>query len=312
MNRTDNQSFMSNKVLIALNVSLAAVLSWAIFSSYKNDDQKGYGAATPPQAIRTFNLEGKKFDLCGDPLPIEERDVRQRLDRELVQNVYSHSSTLMAIKRANALFPVIEPILKEEGVPDDLKYLAVAESGLTNAVSPANAKGVWQFIGSAGEQYGLQISKEVDERYHLEKATHAAAKYLRDLHQKFGSWYLAAAAYNGGAGRISEELANQRAKTFWEMNLAAEETMRYPLRIVAIKEVMQHPADYEYVIEDSHLYPPVEDFSTIEVSGPVENWGDFAQKYGTNYRQLKLLNPWLIASTLTNKEKKTYQVRVPK
>lgn len=304
---------MSNRILTILNVVLALALSWAVFSSYKKDETPGeFGGAKTLQAIRTFNLQGKNFDLCGENLPIDQPDVRQRFDRELVQNVYSHSQTLMAIKRANALFPVIEPILKEEGVPDDLKYLAVAESGLTNAVSPANAKGVWQFIGSAGTQYGMEISKDVDERYHLEKSTRAAAKYMRDLYKKFGSWYLAAAAYNGGAGRISEELANQRAANFWEMNLGAEETMRYPFRIVAIKEVMQHPADYEYVIENEHLYPPVENFTTIEVSEPVANWGDFAQKYGTNYRQFKILNPWLISSTLPNKERKTYKVRVPK
>ncbi len=304
---------MSNRVLTILNITLFLALSWAVFSSYKKDEPPiGFGGATTLQAIRTFNLADKKFDLCGESLPIEQTDVRQRFDRELVQNAYSHSQTLMAIKRANSLFPIIEPILREEGVPDDLKYLAVAESGLTNAVSPANAKGVWQFIGSAGTQYGMEISKEVDERYHLEKSTRAAARYMRDLHKKFGSWYLAAAAYNGGAGRISEELANQRATNFWEMNLGAEETMRYPFRIVAIKEVMQHPAEYEYIIETQHLYPPVENFTTVAVSEPVTNWGEFAQKYGTNYRQFKILNPWLIASTLTNKERKTYQVRVPK
>ena len=196
---------MNNRILTILNIVLALALSWAVFSSYKKDDPTtGFGGASPLQTIRTFSLEGKKFDLCGEPLPVDQPDVRQRFDRELVQNVYSHSQTLMAIKRANAIFPIIEPILKEEGVPDDLKYLAVAESGLTNAVSPANAKGVWQFIGSAGTQYGMGISKEVDERYHFEKSTHAAAKYMRDLYKKFGSWYLAAAAYNGGAGRISE------------------------------------------------------------------------------------------------------------
>jgi membrane-bound lytic murein transglycosylase D len=309
----DNQTFMSNRILISLNIVLAAVLSWAVFSSYKKDEPAAnFGGAKLDQTIRTFDLEGKSFDLCGDILPIDQPDARQRFDRELVQNVYSHSQTLMAFKRANAVFPVIEPILKEEGVPDDLKYLAVAESGLTNAVSPANAKGVWQFIGSAGTQYGLEITKEVDERYDLEKSTHAAAHYLRDLHNKFGSWYLAAAAYNGGAGRISEELANQRANNFWEMNLGAEETMRYPLRVVAIKEVMQHPETYEYVLEKAHLYPQNSNFSVIEVSESVANWGDFARKYGTDYRQFKILNPWLIASTLTNKEKKTYKVRVPK
>lgn len=303
---------MNNRILSVLNIVLLLALSWAVFTAWKGEATTNFGGAKTIQSIRTWDLTDKKFDLGGEVFPVENPDVRQRLDRELIANVYGHSGTLLAIKRANALFPVIEPILREEGIPDDLKYLAVAESILSNAVSPAGAKGVWQFINSAGTQYGLEISKEVDERYDLEKSTHAAAKYLRDLHRKFGSWALATAAYNGGAGRISEELANQRAANFWELNLFAEETMRYPFRIMAIKEVMEHPGDYEFVIEKGHLYPPVPDFAVVEVNGPVENWGDFAKKHGTNYRAFKILNPWLLGASLVNKERKTYRVRVPK
>ena len=239
-------------------------------------------------------------------------DVRQRLDAELLRNVYFHSQTILAVKRANAIFPIIEPIMKAEGVPNDLKYLAVAESALSNAISPAGARGMWQFMKSAADGYELEVNTEVDERYHLEKATRAACRYLRKEKDRLGSWTLAAAAYNGGPERIATEMEKQRAKSFYELNLAADETMRYPFRIVAIKEVMEHPELYEYVIEKDHLYPPLTDFKTVAVSGPVANWGDFARENGTNYRMLKLYNPWLVDSKLTNKAGKTYQIRVPK
>jgi hypothetical protein len=190
--------------------------------------------------------------------------------------------------------------------------LAVAESALSNAVSPVGARGVWQFMKDAAIGYGLEVNSEVDERYHLEKATKAACKYMKREKERLGSWVLAAAAYNGGPGRITEEMAKQRAKTFFELNLAADETMRYPFRIVAIKEVMEHPEDFDYEIDKEHLYAPLTEFKTVDVKGAVANWGDFAIEHGTNYRMLKLYNPWLIDSKLTNKEGKTYQIKLPK
>ncbi|MBL7829376.1 MAG: lytic transglycosylase domain-containing protein, partial [Saprospiraceae bacterium] len=248
----------------------------------------------------------------GEKFPMDNWDVRQRLDAELLRNVYFHSQTILAVKRANAIFPIIEPILKEEGVPADLKYLAVAESALSNAISPAGARGVWQFMKDAAAGYNLEVNTEVDERYHLEKATRAACKYMKKEKERLGSWILAAAAYNGGPGRIAEEMAKQRAKSFFDLNLAADETMRYPFRIVAIKEVMENPAEYDYEIEKDHLYPPLSEYRTVEVKGPVPSWGDFAQENNTSYRMLKLYNPWLIDGKLTNKEGKTYRIRLPK
>ncbi len=298
----------NNRILLILNISLAAALIVLLVASFKGT---GVAEAAPDQRIRSINLD-KDFSFCGEKLPMQNWDVRQRLDAELMRNIYSHSQTILAIKRANAIFPVIEPILKEEGAPDDLKYLAVAESVLSNAVSPAGAKGVWQFMKSAADQYGLEVNDEVDERYHLEKATRAACKYMKSQREKLGSWVLAAAAYNGGPGRIGSDKATQRAENFFDMNLGADETMRYPFRIVAIKEVMEHPEEFDYAIEKQHLYPPLASYKTIEVSGPVANWGDFARENGTNYRMLKLYNPWLIDNKLTNKAKKTYSVRVPK
>lgn len=299
---------MTNRTLLVLNIILALGLAGVFFLSFKGD---GAGFQAPPQSVRSINLN-KDFDFCGEKLPMDNFDVRQRLDAELLRNVYYHSSTILSIKRANALFPTIEPILKEEGVPDDLKYLAVAESMLSNAVSPAGARGVWQFMKSAADEYKLEVNDEVDERYHLEKATRAACKYLRKQKEKLGSWTLAAAAYNGGPGRISSEVEKQRAKSFYDLNLAADETMRYPFRIVAIKEVMQNPETYEYVIAEDHLYTPMNKFKTVQVSGPVASWADFAAEHGTSYRMFKLYNPWLIDNKLTNKAGKTYEIKLPK
>lgn len=300
----------NNRALLALNILLISVLAGVFFVSFKGNNN-GSGISSPEQVVRSINLD-KDFNFCGEKFPMDNFDVRQRLDAELLRNVYYHSQTILAIKRAHALFPVIEPILKEEGVPADLKYLAVAESTLSNAISPAGASGVWQFMKSAAAEYNLEVNSEVDERYHLEKATRAACKYLRQQKEKLGSWVLAAAAYNGGPGRIAQEKAKQRANTFFDMNLAADETMRYPFRIVAIKEVMENPEDYEYAIEKDHLYEPITQYRTVLVSGPVESWGDFAAQNGTSYRMLKLYNPWLVDGKLTNKAGKTYEIRLPK
>jgi hypothetical protein len=304
-------SVKSIRTLLILNIFLVAVMTSLFVCSFDGNSSDKSKVKSPEQIVRSVNLD-KDFEFCGEKLPMDNWDVRQRLDAELLRNVYFHSQTILAVKRANALFPIIEPILKEEGVPNDLKYLAVAESALSNAVSPSGARGVWQFMKEAAAGYNLEVNTEVDERYHLEKATHAACKYMKKEKERLGSWMLAAAAYNGGPGRIGEEMEKQRAKSFYELNLAADETMRYPFRIVAIKEVMENAGEYEYQIEKDHLYPPISEYKTVEVSGPVANWGDFARQHGTNYRMLKLYNPWLIDSKLTNKAGKTYKIRLPK
>jgi membrane-bound lytic murein transglycosylase D len=303
---------MNNKTLLYLNIGVLVALALVgIYAFNSNHAQASGGALAPVQVIRSVNLD-KSFNFCGEELPMDNFDVRQRLDAELLRNIYYHSATILALKRANAIFPIIEPILKEQGVPDDLKYLAVAESGLTNAISPAGARGVWQFMKSAADQYNLEVNAEVDERYDLEKATRAACKYLKSQSERLGSYTLAAAAYNGGPERISTEKANQRAKTFYEMNLAADETMRYPFRIVAIKEVMENKELYEYFIEKQHLYEPLTEYTEIQVTETINNLADLAVQYGTNYRMLKLYNPWLLTSKLTARPGKSYTLRIPK
>ncbi|MBL7775471.1 MAG: transglycosylase SLT domain-containing protein [Saprospiraceae bacterium] len=301
----------TNRFLLVFNLLLAFGLGGLFFLSFKGNGEKGTGYASPDeQTIRSVNLD-KDFEFCGEKLPMDNFDVLQRLDAELLRNVYYHSATILALKRANAIFPIIEPILKAEGVPADLKYLAVAESNLSNAVSPAGASGIWQFMKGAAGEFGLEVNGEVDERYHLEKATRAACTYLRRQKERLGSWMLAAAAYNGGPGRIGDEMAKQRANSFFDLNLAADETMRYPFRIIAIKEVMEHPEAYEYSVKKEHLYPPITKFKSVTVSGAVASWADFAAEHGVSYRMLKVYNPWLVDGKLTNKAGKTYDVRLP-
>lgn len=262
-----------------------------------------------PQIVKAIDLD-QSFTFCGEALPMNNFDVRERLDRELTVNTYRHSSSMLFIKKTRRYFPTMERILREEGVPTDLKYLAVAESDLRNAVSPAGARGLWQFMKGTGKEYGLEINEEVDERYHLEKATRAAAKYLRSLRNRFGSWGLAAAAYNMGGGNLNRRLQDQRAETYFDLNLN-QETARYYFRLVAIKHLIENPRSYGFYMEEDDFYPSLSNYREIEVNEAVTNWGDFAKEHGTSYRLLKVYNPWLRDSKLTNRNKRSYQVRVP-
>lgn len=299
---------MHNRIFLAINLVVATGAIALFTTSFTGNDQQ---EKAPDQRVRSINMS-KTFTLCGERFPTAtNQDVRQRLDAEILKNVYSHSSTILYVERANAYFPIIEPILEEEGVPTDLKYLAVAESGLAPVISSADARGVWQFMKATATSFNLEVNEDVDERYHVEKATRAACKYLKKEKQKLGSWILAMAAYNGGSSRISEQMASQRAKSFFDLNLMADETMRYPFRIMAIKEVMENLDEYDYEIEQDHLYEPVTDYQLVEVNGPVASWGDFAQENGISYRQLKVYNPWLVSGKLANKEGKTYTIKLP-
>ncbi len=306
------------KSLAFYTLILAAFVTIAVFAS---STQKGTETTSSSsssssetsdisQVIKPVNLD-KDFSFAGEAFPMNNFDVRERLDRELSRNTYWHSNTLLNIKKANKYFPVIEKILAENGVPDDFKYLAVAESDLRNAVSPAGAKGFWQFMKPTGKSYSLEINNEVDERYHLEKATVAFTKYIKRNKERFGSWLLAAAAYNMGGTRLSKEIKLQHGNSYFDLNLN-QETSRYVFRLVAIKEILTNPRDFGFYIEPSQMYQPLADFYEVEVKEGVSNWGTFAQKYGTNYRMIKVLNPWLVSSKLTNSSKKKYIVKVPK
>lgn len=263
-----------------------------------------------PQIVKSIPLN-KSFSFAGEAVPTDNFDIKERLDRELLRDAYWHSSTVLSIKRSSRYFPVIEQILAEQGIPEDFKYLAVAESNLTNAVSPAGAKGIWQFMKGTGKEYGLEVNGEVDERYHLEKATYAACKYIKKLKARFGNWTMAAAAYNVGGSKLNKESSTQRSSNYYDLNLN-QETARYIFRILAIKEILDRPEDFGFYIDESDKYPALDKFDIIEVKEGISNWGDFAKKYGISYRMLKVYNPWLVSSSLTNKAKKAYQIKLPK
>jgi len=264
-----------------------------------------------PQQIRAVKLSDRSFDYAGEALPMSNFDVVERLDREILRNSYYHSNTILLLKRMKRYFPIIEPILAEQGVPNDLKYLAVIESDLTNARSPAGAKGFWQFLKGTAGDYGLQVNSEVDERYNLEKATVAACKYLKRYKEKFGSWTLAAAAYNMGPTGLKSELTRQKFNNYYDLNLN-HETGRYVFRIVAIKEILNNPENYGFELGLEDQYNELPEYSILSMNDPIPNLGDFAKKYGTTYRMIKVYNPWLTSYKLTNSARKTYKIKVPK
>lgn len=250
-----------------------------------------------------------KLDFCGEDVPLYNWDVKERLERELIVNTYYHSSTLLYIKRAARWFPVIEPILKKYGIPNDFKYMAVIESGLENVVSPAGATGFWQLMKPAARKFGLTINKEIDERYNVEKSTEAACRYLLDAKKKYGNWTLAAASYNLGTNGITEQLERQKANNYYNLVLN-EETSRFVFRLLAVKEVMENPAKYGFEIIDSDLYEPLK-YYEVPVSKSIKHWADFAAKYGINYKILKLYNPWLRQNYLKNRKQKKYLIKIP-
>lgn len=264
-----------------------------------NENHKVYSIVIPEQ-----------LDFAGEQVPMKNPDIKERADREFLVNTYWQSNAILLIKRASQHFPVIEPILKEEGIPDDFKYLAVIESGLQNVTSPAGAKGFWQIMPATGKELGLEINNNVDERYDVEKATRAACKYLKQSYQKFGNWTLAAAAYNGGNGGINGRLDKQDVASYYDMYLG-EETGRYVFRILALKSILKEPEQYGFVVEESHLYKPVPT-TNISVDYSINDLASFAKEQGINYKILKIHNPWLRESSLLNSSKKTYEIAIPK
>lgn len=247
---------------------------------------------------------------CNEPMPLHFFDVHESLERELLVNSYYHSQTILFIKKATRYFPVIEPILEENGIPDDFKYLSVAESGLANVVSPAKAVGFWQLLEGTAKEYGLEVNSEVDERYHLEKATVAACKYLQESYNKYNNWTMSAASYNVGRRGVSRQVDKQKENDYYDL-LFNEETGRYLYRIIALKLVIETPGKYNFYIADNDKYAPIE-YKEVSIDTAVASWADFAKEHNTNYKILKYLNPWLRDKQLTNKTGKEYIIKLPK
>jgi membrane-bound lytic murein transglycosylase D len=296
------------KTTRSLLLMLIFILSIIFFNAVNLSDK-----TLEKNTSSTYNIKALKIpnglSFAGEKVPTELDDIKERMDRELLVNTYWQSNGLLLIKRAHKYFPLIEPLLKKYGIPDDFKYLAVAESGLENNSSPAGAAGFWHFLKSSAKEYGLEVNQNVDERYNLEKSTKVAAEYLKKSKKRFGTWTLAAAAYNAGNARIARNLKKQQVTNYYDLLLNSE-TSRYVFRIVALKEVLSNPRKYGFEFEEDDLYN-LPDIKTVKVDTVITNIASFAKKFKTNYKELKLNNAWLRENKLNNKSRKLYKIKIP-
>lgn len=286
-------------------IATAAFLSLAIFSSYKTDNIENQ--EDTPQNIDAVQMPDY-IEFARESVPLDNFYAYERLDFQLQLNTFRPHFMIRNIKLSNRYFPTIEKILAEESVPDDFKYLAVAESSLLNATSRSGAQGLWQFMPSTGKAFGLEINSEVDERANFELATRAACEHLKADYKRFGSWTMAAAAYNTGAGRLRQKVNEQKTEDYYELELRSE-TSDYMFRILSIKEIMQRRE--KYGINVTQVYQELTNCETIEISTSIPNLADFAIENGTTLRKFRLYNPWLISDKLTNRNGKTYQIKIP-
>lgn len=305
---------MSTLKNILAAIGLICVSGLFIFAVQPEKPSTDNTSTQPEKIINDYNVYAlsvpKDLNFAGEAMPLEDPDIMERMDRELLVNTYWQSNGLLMFKRASKYFPIIEPILEKNGIPEDFKYLAVIESGLTNAVSPAGARGVWQIMKTTGRENGLEINSNVDERYHLEMATEVACKYLKKAKQQLGSWTLAAAAYNAGNAGISRRLSEQGVTDYYDL-LLGEETGRYLFRIVALKEILNHPKKYGFNFSSEDLYKTVPTYK-VEVDTAVTDFTQFAKRFSINYKILKIHNPWLREPNLNNKSRKKYFIEIPK
>lgn len=252
-----------------------------------------------------------ELDFAGERVPLEYFDVRESLQRELLVTEYMHSRTFLTLLAMDRYFSIIEPILRRNGIPDDFKYLCMAESGLDpNTVSPVGASGLWQLMPSAAKDYGVETGSNVDLRFNVEIATEAACKYLRDAYERYGSWTLAAASYNAGLAGVSRRLEIQGVKSYYDLFLP-EETMRYVYRILSFKLLTERPQKYGFYLRKKDYLPAFENYRTVTINAQNIDWSEFAAKQGTNYRVLRILNPWIRSYEYANKGGITYTVMIP-
>lgn len=280
-----------------------------IFATDKSDEDAIYTQALKNDYRIYSPVLPDTLKFAGEKVPLDVYYVREGLDREILSNMYWHTNTILNMKRAYRFFPVIEPILKRHNIPDDFKYLCVIESNLMNVTSPAKAQGYWQFIKATGKKYGLEINEEIDMRNSLEASTEAACKFLKALYNQFGSWTLAAAAYNCGENGLQRQLNLQEVDNYYDLRLNSE-TARYVYRIMAMKLIMQNPQDYGFHLRYKDMYPQLP-YRTAELKGQNIDLYQFAKEHNTTYKMLREMNPWIITNKLTNKANKTYTVRLP-
>ena len=297
------------RIILSAIIAVQSLVIILILSSAKN---AGYGSIDNVETKTVYGTVTipENVEFAGEQLPLDKFYVRESLDRELLSNAYFHSQTIRLLKLAPRYFSVIEPILKEKGVPDDFKYLAVAESGFNpRAVSPANAVGLWQFLRTTAQQYGLTVNSEVDERYHVKKSTYAACDYLLSSYKRFGSWSMVAASYNAGVTGINRQVERQKIDSYYDL-LFGEETSRYVYRIIALKLIMENPAAYNFNVPDEEKYPII-NTREIEITSSVANLAVFAANQGINYKLLKDFNPWLRENSLSVAAGRKYVVEIP-
>lgn len=265
---------------------------------------RGYAPVVAPQLPISMAFAGENIDF-------DRIDMAERLDRELSVTIFSHMQSSLIIKRANRYFPILIKLLKENDVPEDLVYLAVAESSLDpSAVSGAHAAGMWQFMPATGREYGLEVNENVDERFNVEKETVAACNYLKKAYAKYGNWATTCASYNAGMGRIASELDKQQQRSALDLRLVSE-TSRYVFRILAYKIFLSSPKQFGYRLTEEQLYQPI-DCDVVEVITAVDSWIDWAAEHGITYAQLREANPWIRSNMLPNDTGKVYKVKVPK
>jgi len=308
---------MNAKKIYFISASIgivSAILVLTLYGFIKKDvptkEQNAQYTQQITERYKIFSLPlPEQLDFAGEQVPMDLQDVREKFDRELLVNTYWQSNTLLCIKRAHRWFPVIEPILSANQIPDDFKYLALIESAYTQAVSPAGAVGFWQFIDPTARSYGIEINDEVDERYHIEKSTQAACNYLNEAYKKYGSWSLAAASYNMGMVGPARQIERQGQSNYWNL-LLNEETGRYVYRILAMKHIVNNADQYGFVIRPADLYEPLK-YKTVIVNYAIDDLATFAKEYAITYKDLKIFNPWLRENFLKNKNKKSYEVKIP-
>lgn len=261
-------------------------------------------------ALRSNDIEfTEDLTFAGERVPLEMFNIRERYERELLSTCYFHSNTMLLVKRSKRWFPVIEPILKKYGIPDDFKYLCVTESTLTNAVSPAGAVGFWQFLEKTGKEYGLEINKEVDMRYNVELETEAACRYFLKSYERYHNWTLVAASFNAGTRRLNKFLKEQKVNSYYDL-LMADETERYVFRILAFKTILENPERYGIYVSKNLEYKPLK-YKTVVVDHSIDSWADFALEHDITYKLLKIFNPWLRSNSLKVKKGEYYEIKIP-
>lgn len=258
--------------------------------------------------VSPFRLP-EDITFAGERVPLENFDTRESLEREILTNAYRHSSTILIIKKANRFNPVIEKILAKNNIPDDFKYLVAAESEYNMVVSPAGATGFWQIMPATGKEEGLEINTVVDERYNIEKSTQFACDFFRKSYEKYGSWTMAAASYNGGRAGLDLQVEIQKQHNYYDL-LLNDETARYIFRVIAYKLIIENPSAYGFSINRDDLYPEIK-YTEVKVDTSVSDFSQFASKFNTNYKFIKYLNPWLRKPYLTAKPHKEYTIKIP-